>query len=47
MPSSFRFPGDSEVQMLVPLTLNEGQQRLRTGMQRLVRIIGRLSPACP
>ena len=44
MPSSFRFPGDSEVQMLVPLTLNEGQQRLRTGMQRLVRIIGRLKP---
>ena len=44
MPASFRFPGDSEVQMLVPLALNESSERLRTQMQRLVRIIGRLKP---
>ena len=44
MPTSFRFPGDSEVQMLVPLALNESSERLRTQMQRLVRIIGRLKP---
>jgi ABC-type antimicrobial peptide transport system permease subunit len=44
MPASFRFPGDSEVQMLVPLALSESSERLRTQMQRLVRIIGRLKP---
>ncbi len=44
MPASFRFPGDSEVQMLVPLALNEAGERLRTQMQRLVRIVGRLKP---
>jgi predicted permease len=44
MPASFHFPGDSEAQMLVPLALNEAQQRVRTGMQMLVRIIGRLRP---
>ncbi|HEY6292282.1 MAG TPA: ABC transporter permease [Terriglobia bacterium] len=44
MPASFRFPGDSEAQLLAPLALNEAQERLRTGMQRLVRIIGRLKP---
>jgi len=30
--------------MLVPLALNESSERLRTQMQRLVRIIGRLKP---
>jgi MacB-like periplasmic core domain len=44
MPASFRFPGDSEVQMLVPLALNEAGERLRTQMQELVRIVGRLKP---
>ena len=44
MPARFRFPGISEVQMLVPLALNESSERLRTQMQRLVRIIGRLKP---
>ena len=44
MPASFRFPGDSQAQILVPLALNEAQQRLHTGMQMLVRIIGRLKP---
>ncbi len=44
MPASFRFPGDSQAQMLVPLALNEAQERLHGGMQRLVRIIGRLKP---
>ena len=44
MPASFRFPGDSEAQMLAPLALNEAEQRLRSGMQRLVRIIGRVKP---
>jgi predicted permease len=42
MPASFRFPGDSQAQILVPLALNEAQQRLRSGMQRIVDIIGRL-----
>ena len=44
MPASFRFPGDSEAQLLVPLALNEAEQRLRSGMQRLVRIVGRMKP---
>ncbi|HTM41267.1 MAG TPA: ABC transporter permease, partial [Terriglobales bacterium] len=43
MPASFRFPGDAEVQMLVPLQLNEARERMHT-MMRLVRIIGRLKP---
>jgi putative ABC transport system permease protein len=42
MPASFRFPGDSQAQILVPLALNEAQQRLRSGIQRVVDIIGRL-----
>jgi predicted permease len=42
MPDTFRFPGDADVQLLVPMQLNEAQQRLRSGMQRLVRIIGRM-----
>ncbi|HEV2381042.1 MAG TPA: ABC transporter permease [Terriglobia bacterium] len=44
MPASFRFPGDSEAQLLVPLALNAAEQRLRSGIQRLVRIVGRLKP---
>jgi len=43
MPASFRFPGDAEIQMLVPLQLNEAQERLRH-MMKLVRIIGLLKP---
>jgi putative ABC transport system permease protein len=44
MPASFRFPGDSLVQILVRLALNQAQERLRTQGQRQVRIIGRLKP---
>src|SRR5437016_5442314 len=43
MPASFPFPGDAEIQMLVPLQLNEAKERLRM-MMRLVRIIGLLKP---
>jgi predicted permease len=43
MPVSFRFPGDSRVQILFPLALNEASERLRIA-QRHVRIIGRLKP---
>ncbi len=43
MPASFKFPGDSEGQFLVPLQLNEAQERLRQ-MMRIVHIIGRLKP---
>ena len=43
MPASFRFPGDAEVQMLVPLQLDEVRERLR-GQMMLVRIIGLLKP---
>jgi putative ABC transport system permease protein len=43
MPASFRFPGDSRVQILFPLALNEASERLRVA-QRHVRIIGRLKP---
>ncbi len=43
MPASFRFPGDTEIQMLVPLQLNETSERLRV-MNRLVRIIGLMKP---
>ncbi|HUI43363.1 MAG TPA: ABC transporter permease, partial [Terriglobia bacterium] len=43
MPASFRFPGEAEVQMLVPLQMNEAQERLRV-QNKLVRIIGRLKP---
>src|SRR5437016_14676225 len=43
MPASFRFPGDSLVQILVPLALNQASERLRIA-QRQVRIIGRLKP---
>jgi putative ABC transport system permease protein len=44
MPASFRFPGDSDAQILAPLALNEARERLRTQGQRQVRIIGRLKP---
>jgi len=43
MPASFRFPGDSDAQILVPLALNQARERLRIA-QRQVRIIGRLKP---
>jgi putative ABC transport system permease protein len=44
MPASFRFPGDSLAQILLPLALNQAQERLRTQGQRQVQIIGRLKP---
>jgi putative ABC transport system permease protein len=44
MPASFHFPGDSDARILVPLALNQASERLRTGAQRHVRIIGRLKP---
>ena len=44
MPASFRFPGDSDAQILLPLALNQPSERLRVQSQRLVRIIGRLKP---
>src|SRR5579863_2983027 len=43
MPASFRFPGDSDAQILMPLALNQASERLRIA-QRQVRIIGRLKP---
>ena len=43
MPPSFRFPGDSGAQILLPLALNPASERLRIA-QRQVRIIGRLKP---
>ena len=43
MPTSFRFPGDSDAQILLPLALNQASERLRIA-QRQVRIIGRLKP---
>ena len=46
MPGSFRFPGGGEVQMLLPLQLNEASERLRV-QNRLVRIIGLLKPGVP
>ncbi len=46
MPGSFRFPGGGEVQMLLPLQLNEASERLRV-RNRLVRIIGLLKPGVP
>src|SRR5690348_224386 len=44
MTASFRFPGDSDAQILLPLALNQASERLRIHSQRLVRIIGRLKP---
>ncbi len=41
MPASFKFPGNSEAQFLVPLQLNEAQERLRQ-MMRIVNVVGRL-----
>jgi predicted permease len=46
MPGSFRFPGGGEVQMLLPLQLNEASERLRV-QNTLVRIIGLLKPGVP
>ncbi|HUI43817.1 MAG TPA: ABC transporter permease, partial [Terriglobia bacterium] len=43
MPASFRLPGDSDAQILLPLALNQASERLRIA-QRHVRIIGRLKP---
>ena len=46
MPASFRFPGDAEIQMLVPLQLNETGERMREGAAapRLLRIVGLIKP---
>jgi putative ABC transport system permease protein len=44
MPARFSFPGDSDAQILMPLALNQAQERLRIQGQRHVRIIGRLKP---
>jgi putative ABC transport system permease protein len=46
MPASFRFPGDAEIQMLVPLQLNATGERMREGAPppRFVQIIGQLKP---
>src|SRR5579859_2746548 len=46
MPASFRFPGNAEIQMLVPLQLNETGERMREGAPgpRFVRIIGLMKP---
>src|SRR5438552_3514756 len=46
MPASFRFPGDAEIQMLVPLQLNEIGERMREGAAapRLLRIVGLIKP---
>jgi predicted permease len=46
MPASFRFPGDSQPQLLLPFGLDEVSERLRI-RQHLVRIIGRLKPGVP
>ncbi len=43
MPASFKFPGDSDAQLLVPLQLNEAKQ-LQRRVMRIVHIIGRLKP---
>ena len=43
MPASFRFPGEAALQVLVPLVMNQAQQRLRVQVT-LVNIIGRLKP---
>jgi putative ABC transport system permease protein len=46
MPASFPFPGDAEIQMLVPLQLNETGERMREGAAapRLLRIVGLIKP---
>jgi len=46
MPASFPFPGDAEIQMLVPLQLNEIGERMREGAAapRLLRIVGLIKP---
>jgi predicted permease len=43
MPADFKFPGNSETQFLVPLQLNEAQERLRFRMA-VVHVIGRMKP---
>ncbi len=43
MPASFRFPGNAETEMLLPLALNPEQERQRMQM-RIVRVIGLPKP---
>jgi predicted permease len=43
MPAGFRFPGNSAVQLLLPLQLNEARELLRL-RQRLVHVVGYLKP---
>ena len=43
MPPSFRFPGNSDAELLLPLTLNPEQERQRMQM-RIVRVVGLLKP---
>jgi predicted permease len=43
MPANFKFPGNSDLQFLVPLQLNEVKQ-LQRQMIRIVHIIGRMRP---
>jgi putative ABC transport system permease protein len=44
LPEGFRFPGDPEVDVLVPLALDEAQERGRQRMS-IVQVIGRLEIA--
>jgi putative ABC transport system permease protein len=46
LPEGFRFPGDPEVDVLVPLALDEAQERGRQRMS-IVQVIGRLAPGVP
>ena len=43
MPTDFKFPGNSETQLLVPMQLNEAQERLRFRVS-IVHVIGRMKP---
>jgi predicted permease len=43
MPANFRFPGNAEAQLLLPLQLNEAHELLRV-QQRLVHVVGYLKP---
>ena len=46
LPEGFRFPGNPEVDVLVPLALDEAQERGRQRMS-IVQVIGRLAPGIP
>jgi predicted permease len=43
MPASFRFPGNSTAELLLPLALNPERERQRQ-MMRIVRVVGLLKP---